>query len=135
MLYVCSEIINPENFSIMNINELTASRIKEIRSSKNLSAENIAKELNISKTAYSQLENGHVEITLNRIEALSKILQIPLADFIPNMGSISQIAHGNGSNMNGQTNTVNNFFTSTEDQLQDIADKLNATIAEMKKKK
>lgn len=117
---------------IMNLNELTAMRIKELRATNNLSAETLAKELGISKTAFSQLENGHVEITINKIDALAKIFHVPVSALLPQVGSISQIVHGGGSNIGGGNNTINNFYSTPEDKLQEIADKLNTTIAEMK---
>lgn len=116
----------------MNLNELTAMRIKELRTTNNLTAESLAKELGFSKTAFSQLENGHVEITINRIDALAKIFNVPISAILPQLSSISQVVHGNGSNIGGGNNTINNFYSTPEDKLQEIADKLNTTIAEMK---
>lgn len=67
----------------MNINKLTASRIKELRAEKGFTAEAVAKELNISKTSYSHLENGKVEITLNRIKSLAQVFNVSVSEIIP----------------------------------------------------
>lgn len=55
----------------MDINTLTAVRVKETRLKQGLSAEAVAMELGLSKSSYSRLENGQTEITLVKIEALS----------------------------------------------------------------
>lgn len=117
----------------MNLNELTASKIKDIRKNLGYTTEAMAKDLGISKTAYSQMENGKVEITLSRIEMIAKIYNIPVDEIIP-ITSNNQVINGNGWS-NNSTNTVNNFFADTEEKLQAIANSLNATIASMKKEK
>lgn len=51
----------------MNINQKTALKIKNTRENIGLTAESVAMDLGISKSAYSQLENGHTEISINRL--------------------------------------------------------------------
>lgn len=117
----------------MDLNALTASKIKELRHNLGYTVEAMAKDLGISKTAYSQMENGHVEITLARIEMIANICNIPVSDIIPVASTNHQVSNGNGGNYNGTTNTVsNNFFADTQDKLQAIIDSLNATISSMK---
>jgi transcriptional regulator with XRE-family HTH domain len=98
LLYVYFVIPHQKNFT-MNINELTAIKIKELRRSIGFSAESVASDLGISKTALSQLENGKVEITLTRLESLSKVFNIPLENFLPsgNGTQTIQITHGENS--------------------------------------
>lgn len=90
--------------------------------------------MGISKSAYSQLENGHVEITINKIDALAKLFQIPVGQLLPMGQSVSQVAHGNGHNLNGHTNTINNYFATPEEKLEELAKQLQNTIAELKQK-
>mgnify|MGYP001549211007 CR=1 FL=1 len=49
--------------------------------------------LKISRTAYSQLENGKVEITFNRAEAIASIFEVPFTVFIPQADSSLVINH------------------------------------------
>jgi len=120
----------------MNLNELTASKIRGLRRNLGYTTEAMAKDLGISKTAYSQMENGRVEITLSRIEMIANICNIPISDIIPVADSNHQISNGSGDNYNATTNTVNNnFFADTEDKLQSIVDNLTATIAKIKHSK
>ena len=92
----------------MEFNQLVASKIRNVRKETGLSAEYVATELGITKGAYSNLENGKVEITLTRLESLSKILDKPLTVFLPNAASVMQISNGPGNNINCNSNT-NNF--------------------------
>ncbi|MCY1526534.1 helix-turn-helix protein [compost metagenome] len=97
----------------MNINQLTASKIKELRNKNGLTADAVAQALHISRGSYSQLENGHVEITLNRVELLSQVFNVPLSEIIPSTTTYHQSYNNNNGGVNGNhnsTNTLNNFF-------------------------
>jgi transcriptional regulator with XRE-family HTH domain len=91
----------------MNINNLTAAKIKEIRTQKGLSSETVATQLGKDKSNYSKLENGRVEITISTIDSLSKIFNVPLIDLLPvTKGNTININHGthsfNGTQINNQ---------------------------------
>lgn len=112
----------------MNINELTASRIKDLRSKNGFTAEAVAQALDISRSAYSQLENGHVEITLSRIELLAKVFNVPIEEIISSSTTNHQTFTGNNGGTNGNNNnnnnnnannrsTFNNFFSDNEERL------------------
>lgn len=96
----------------MNLNDLTASRIKDIRLEKGITAKTVAKQLNLSESSYSQVENGHTDLTLPRIEALAKIFQVSISDFFPTINNGSHTYNGdNGVNVSNSSNhTINNFF-------------------------
>lgn len=103
----------------MNLNQLTASRIKELRQQLGITSESVAKDLQISKSAYSQLENGHVEITLQRIEALTEIFQVSLSEIFPTVNNGSHTYNGdNGVNVSNSSNHfINNFFSNDEENI------------------
>jgi transcriptional regulator with XRE-family HTH domain len=84
----------------MEINSIVASKIREIRKELDWSSESVAMKLGITKGAYSNLENGKVEVTVAKIEILSKIFNKPMASFLPNIGSVTQINNGEGNNVN-----------------------------------
>jgi transcriptional regulator with XRE-family HTH domain len=50
--------------------------IKKIRELKNLNQEYIAKELGISTRAYSKIETGETQLTINRLFDISKIIDV-----------------------------------------------------------
>ena len=66
----------------MDIITLTANKIKEIRISLGLTAESVAADLHISKSAYSELENGHTDITLKKLQAIASLWNIDIAALI-----------------------------------------------------
>lgn len=120
----------------MKINQLTASKIKEVRNRVGYTAEAMANGLGISKTAYSQLENGHTEITLTRIEAIAGVCGVPMQELIPDISSNYQISNGNAGNYNTNNTVTNNFFAeSTEDKLQSLIDSLQQTVNAIKQEK
>jgi transcriptional regulator with XRE-family HTH domain len=117
----------------MNLNQLTASKIKDIRRNLGFTTEAMAKDLGISKTAYSQMENGKVEITLSRIEMIAGICNIPVTEIIPVTSPNQQVINGSGNYNSAAThNGDNNFFADAEDKLQSIVDNLNAALASVK---
>lgn len=88
----------------MNINALAAFKIKQLRHKLGLSSEAMAKDLGISRTAFSQLENGKVEITLNRIETIANRYAVPLSELIPSARNNNQIPDGCGNNSGQEEN-------------------------------
>lgn len=121
----------------MDINNLAAAKIKDIRKKLGYTAEAAAQDLGISKTAYSQLENGHVEITLTKLDTLSKAWSIPLADLVPGINGNHQISNGSGDNFNSfnssTKNTNNNFFHGKDDANTHIIETLTQLINDLKK--
>lgn len=67
----------------MKINYLTASNIKLTRKQLGLSAEYVAYKLQLSKGAYSLIENGKTEITLSRLEAIAKVFDVKPFSLLP----------------------------------------------------
>lgn len=61
---------------IDSINKQIGGRIKIARISRNLSQDSIAEDLGISVSAYSNMERGVVDITVNRIMKVAEILKI-----------------------------------------------------------
>lgn len=61
---------------VSNINKQIGGRIRIARISRNLSQDNIAEDLGISVSAYSNMERGVVDITIKRILQVSEILKL-----------------------------------------------------------
>lgn len=51
-------------------------KIKQIRELKNLTQEFIASQLNLSVRAYSKIETGETQLTINRLNEISSILGV-----------------------------------------------------------
>lgn len=91
------------------MNELIASKIKDVRTELGFSCEYVAGKLGISKGAYSNMENGKIEITIPRLELVSKIFEIPIETLIPIKKAVTQISNGSGYNVaqEGPCNIIN----------------------------
>jgi transcriptional regulator with XRE-family HTH domain len=51
-------------------------KIKQIRELKNITQEHIANQLGLSTRAYSKIETGETQLTINRLNEISRILGI-----------------------------------------------------------
>lgn len=59
-----------------------AYNIRKIRELRDYSQDYLAAKLNISQNAYSKIELGYSDITLNRLFSISTILEVELTDLI-----------------------------------------------------
>jgi transcriptional regulator with XRE-family HTH domain len=66
----------------MNIASNLSEKIRQVRLQKGLSQENMADMLGLSTTAYGDLERGRTELSISRLENISKLLEIPLPDLM-----------------------------------------------------
>src|SRR5690606_6141977 len=57
-------------------------KVKNIRELKNLTQEYMANQLNLSLRAYSKIESGETQLTINRINEISNILEIKPLDLL-----------------------------------------------------
>lgn len=60
----------------------TGEKIRQIRLSKGYSQENLADLLNISTTAYGDIERNKTELTISRANDIAKILEISVVDLL-----------------------------------------------------
>ncbi|MEO6633847.1 MAG: helix-turn-helix transcriptional regulator [Mucilaginibacter sp.] len=58
------------------------SNIRKVREFRNYTQDYLAAKLKISQNAYSKIELGYSNITLNRLVEIAEILEIELADLI-----------------------------------------------------
>jgi transcriptional regulator with XRE-family HTH domain len=66
----------------MNTSSRLSERIRQLRIQKGLSQENMADMLNLSTTAYGDLERGRTELTFSRAENIAKLLDMPLPELL-----------------------------------------------------
>lgn len=62
------------------MNELLGSRIKALRSAQNLTQEQIADQLGISRQKYARIENGANSVTLDILSKIANILGVTVGD-------------------------------------------------------
>lgn len=59
------------------------SQIRKFRKEKGLSQENMASDLGISQTAYTNLENGVTHLSVDRLMLIAHLLERDIIDFFP----------------------------------------------------
>jgi transcriptional regulator with XRE-family HTH domain len=59
-----------------------ANNIKKVREFKDLTQEYVAQQLNISQVAYSKMERGETEISMSKLEQISKIFEVSITDLV-----------------------------------------------------
>jgi transcriptional regulator with XRE-family HTH domain len=89
----------------MNLNNKTAVKIKEAREAKNISQQAMAKRLAMSDSAYSRLENGKVQITLNIVEKLSQELSVSITELLSL--AVTETNNFTNSSIIAQRGTIN----------------------------
>lgn len=63
------------------MNKSVAQQIRRIRQSRDLSQDNMADELGITKGAYSKIERGLTAISVDRLEQIAEVLKVEITFF------------------------------------------------------
>ncbi len=79
------------------INKEIGAKIRTFRENKKLSQENVAKELDITTSAFSKIERGITDASISRLESISKILEVNLSQLLPETSANNLYNYGNGS--------------------------------------
>ncbi|MCB9309918.1 MAG: helix-turn-helix transcriptional regulator [Lewinellaceae bacterium] len=106
----------------LTTNQLIAIRIKEERMRHNLSQQVIADHLGMDISNYSRLENGKVEITIAKLEAIAEFFKIPITVLIPHRSD--NITIYNGSYGNHSTLIHNYSDQNVQNSLKTVIDLL-----------
>lgn len=67
----------------LSLNMYTSERIRHIRVAKNMTQNEVASMLDITRQAYGKLENNMTNINIEHLEQLCNIFHVCLADFLP----------------------------------------------------
>ena len=108
-------IFDDKNTHEMNTNQLTANRSKEERIKLNYAQQAVADYLGMDISNYSRLENGKLEITISKLEAIAEFFKIPVVVLIPN-GTTSNITINNGSYGNNNSSTMVHNYSDADIQ-------------------
>ena len=108
-------IFDDKNTHEMNTNQLTANLIKEERIKLNYAQQAVADYLGMDISNYSRLENGKLEITISKLEAIAEFFKIPVFVLIPN-GTTSNITINNGSYGNNNSSTMVHNYSDADIQ-------------------
>ncbi len=65
-------------------------RIRKLREAKDLSQENIAFELGLSRSAYNKIETGSTSPNTNRLQEIAKVLEVDITEFFKDSKAVSK---------------------------------------------
>lgn len=100
----------------MDINSLTANKIKELRLDTGKSQDEISKEMGLSKSAYERLENGKIDINLKSLELVAKYYNLNVSELITQKTATSyHCEHSQALAIQQGNNQTFNFNVSKED--------------------
>jgi transcriptional regulator with XRE-family HTH domain len=60
----------------------TIKKIRIVRFSKGYSQDYMARQLHISQRAYSKIECGHTNLSVDRLKAIAKVLEVDVKELI-----------------------------------------------------
>ena len=93
--YFYDKIIVSRNGGII-MNEILGSRIKELRSAKNFTQEQIADKIGISRQKYARIESGINSITLDVLSKVAKVLDVSIGDITRVLDEVPVVAYRTG---------------------------------------
>lgn len=78
------------------MNELLGGRIKAIRSAKNLTQEQVADQIGVSRQKYARIENGINSITLDILSKVADVLGVTVGDITRVLDEAPVVAYRTG---------------------------------------
>lgn len=57
-------------------------RIKAVRESKGIKSRFVAEKIGVSRSYYSQIENGHIGLTLKKAQQIAEVLGTDISDLL-----------------------------------------------------
>ena len=105
-------------------------KIRQIRTLKGFSQDNMATELGISQKAYSLIENNESNINEEKLNKISKILKVTVDD-IKNFNSDKIIHQNNHDSSTGYI--VENLHQQNQDLLESLKQQYEQRIDDLKK--
>jgi XRE family transcriptional regulator, regulator of sulfur utilization len=107
-------------------------KIRNLRTLKGLSQENMAEALKMSLVAYGDIERNKKDINLNRLEQISKVLNVTIADILAFSERVANFFDqcNQPSVVAGTSNIQNNNYDSRE-----VQHKYEKAILELEKLK
>lgn len=79
------------------MNELLGARIRELRNSRNLTQEQLADTIGISRQKYARIENGVNSVTLDILSQIAAVLGITVGDITKILDEKPSVAYRTGT--------------------------------------
>lgn len=111
-------------------------KVKNIRELKNLTQEYMANQLNLSLRAYSKIESGETQLTINRINEISNILNVNPLELLSfdekNIFNIHNSTGNNGYNLISSSDKMIEHYEATIEFLKEQNKTLLSIIEKMR---
>ena len=111
-------------------------KIRMIREMRGLSQENIAEELRISQSAYSQYESNKINISVEMLEKIAKVLDVNPADLVNQQPVVFHMPNNRGTKV-GYINEYNSDSQDSYKQMKELYEQMlvskNAEIERLQK--
>ena len=78
------------------MNELLGSRIKALRTARNLTQEQVSDQLGISRQKYARIENGMNSVTLDILSKIAKVFDVTVGDITKVLDETPAVAYRAG---------------------------------------
>ena len=95
-------------------------QLEKIRKLKNLTQENVARELGLTAQAYGKIERNEVDISQEKLEKLAKLFNISLEDLM----QFDEKVYFNNSTNNGMIVAINSSMTINVELLKTLQEQL-----------
>ena len=79
------------------MNELLGNRIKELRSAKKFTQEQMADQIGVSRQKYARIEKGTNQITLEMLSRIARVLDVTVADITRVLDETPMVAYRAGT--------------------------------------
>ena len=111
------------------MNKIIAQKIRRLRQNRDLSQDNMADELGITKGAYSKLERGVTAISVDRLDQISKVLNVGIGLFFQDssyVGMAEEHLPQYGFATKSDIEELARMITAFREELNSIRKELNA---------
>lgn len=92
------------------MNELLGNRIKELRSAKNFTQEQMADQIGVSRQKYARIEKGTNQITLEMLSRIARVLDVTVADITRVLDETPMVAYRAGTETAFISNSSQSVF-------------------------
>lgn len=109
------------------MNNTVSKNIKKYRDFKGFSQEYMAEQMNLTQSAYAKIENTETKLTIDRLNEISKILEVDIANLLeqktPNVYNIYNNEIGNIETLNIENKELLKELLEAKNQLIEVLQK------------
>lgn len=116
----------------------TGEKIRHFRRQRKLTQTEMADSLNITQRAYSKIENNEVQLKVNRLENIAKLLNVDTKELLPdlpnqNFENVQYSQIGNGKFINQASEKEKELYEKIINRQQDEINYLKGLVDVLKK--